>query len=156
LIQIAGGDIEKTFADLAANDSKLKQQQLPALKARAERAKYWVENCAPDEFKFHLLPKGGAAALSAEEKEKLRPLSDAEKNAVRILRDDVIKKIDEFNDDKSCAAAIYAAAEKAGIDGKALFGAAYQALIGKEQGPRLANFLKTINKERLLGILERF
>jgi lysyl-tRNA synthetase class 1 len=68
----------------------------------------------------------------------------------------VIKKIEKFEDDKSCAAAIYSAAEKAGVDGKVLFGAAYQALIGKEQGPRLANFLRVISKERLLGILEHF
>ena len=156
LIQIADGDIEKALADLATNGGRPNQRQLSSLKTRAECAKYWVENCAPDEFKFRLLPAGGAASLSAEEREKLRPLSDAEKNAVRILRDDVIQKIEEFNDDKSCAAAIYAAAEKAGVDGKVLFGAAYQALVGKEQGPRLANFLKSISKERLLGILENF
>ena len=39
------------------------------------------------------------------------------------------------------------------MEGKALFRAAYQALIGKDQGPRLANFLRSISKERLLGIL---
>jgi lysyl-tRNA synthetase class 1 len=156
LIQIADGSIEKVLSDLAANNSDLKPHQLSTLKARAKCAKYWVENCAPDEFRFRLLPVEGTAALSSEEQAKLRPLSDAEKNAVRILRDDVIKKIDEFNDDKPCAAAIYAAAEKAGIDGKTLFGAAYQALIGKEQGPRLANFLRVINKERLMAILGEY
>jgi lysyl-tRNA synthetase class 1 len=91
-----------------------------------------------------LLPAGGSTG---------RPLSDTEKNAVRILRDDVISIIETFSDDKTCASAIYAAAEKAGIDGKALFAAAYQALIGKDQGPRLANFLRSINKDRLLAIL---
>jgi len=160
LIQIADGDIEKAFADLAANgltaNNGPKPEQLPALKKRAACAKYWVENCAPEDFRFRLLPVAGAAALSPEEREKLRPLSDVEKNAVRILRDDVICKIEEYNDDKSCAAAIYAAAEKAGVDGKVLFGAAYQALIGKEQGPRLANFLRAIDKQRLLGILEGY
>jgi len=153
LIQIADGDIEKALADLAAGSSEMKPQQLPALRTKAVCAKYWVENCAPEEFRFRLLPAGGAAALSAEEREKLRLLSEDEKNAVRILRDDVIKKIEEFTDDKSCSTAVYAAAEKAGIDGKALFGAAYQALIGKDQGPRLANFLRTIDKKRLMEIL---
>jgi len=154
LIQIADGDIEKALADLAANGPG--KERMAALKRRAQCAKYWVENCAPEEFRFRLLPEGGAAALSPEEREKLRPLSDTEKNAVRILRDDVICKIEEFADDKSCAAAIYAAAEKSGVDGKALFTAAYQALIGKEQGPRLANFLRVINKDRLIGILKNY
>ncbi|MCL1958863.1 MAG: lysine--tRNA ligase [Spirochaetes bacterium] len=152
LIQIADGDIEKTLADLAANSGP-NSEQLQAVRTRAVCAKYWVENCAPEDFRFRLLPAGGAASLPQEERGKLRPLSELEKNAVRILRDDVICKIEVFADDKTCAAAIYAAAEKAGIDGKALFAAAYQALIGKEQGPRLANFLRAINKQRLLDIL---
>jgi lysyl-tRNA synthetase class 1 len=147
LIQIADGDIEKALEDIAANDKTLLPQQLPALRARSVCAKYWVENCAPEDFRFRLLPAGGKPE---------RQLSDIETNAVRILRDDVICKIEEFTDDKTCASAIYAAAEKCGIDGKALFAAAYQALIGKEQGPRLANFLRTINKDRLLAILKDY
>ncbi|MDR0323773.1 MAG: lysine--tRNA ligase [Treponema sp.] len=145
LIQIADGDIERTLADLAAGGNGPKPEQIPALRARALCAKYWVENCAPEEFRFRLLPAGGVCVLAPEEK-----------NALRILRDDVISRIEEYSDDKSCSTAIYAAAEKAGLDGKALFGAAYQALIGKNQGPRLANFLRAISKERLLGILEKY
>jgi lysyl-tRNA synthetase class 1 len=156
LIQIADGDIEKALEDLSSGNDGPKLEQLPALRVRAERAIYWVENCAPEDFRFRLFPTGGAIALSPEENEKLRVLSDTEKNAVRILRDDVIKNIENFADDKVCSSAIYAAAEKAGIDGKILFAAAYQALIGKDQGPRLANFLRSINKERLLGILENY
>lgn len=153
LIQIADGDIEKVLSDLAANDSRLPQGQtqeakrLSSLKERAQCAKYWIENCAPEDFRFRLLPPGA---------QSVRTLSDTEKNAVRILRDDVIAKIEEFSDDKSCAAAIYAAAEKAGVDGKVLFAASYQALIGKDQGPRLANFLRSIDKERLLSILKDY
>ncbi|MDR2942491.1 MAG: lysine--tRNA ligase [Treponema sp.] len=145
LIQIADGSIEKALSDLAANDSGPKKEQIPALRARAECAKYWIENCAPEEFRFRLLPAGSTSALSAEEK-----------NAVRILRDDVICKIEEFGDDKTCSTAVYAAAEKAGVDGKVLFGAAYKALIGKDQGPRLASFLRSINKARLLEILKNY
>ncbi|MCL2186171.1 MAG: lysine--tRNA ligase [Treponema sp.] len=145
LIQIADGDVAKMLADLIASGVKLKPQQLFALTTRAMCAKYWIENCAPEDFRFRLLPAGTAASTS---------LSDTEKNAVRILRDDVICKIEEFEDDKICSSAIYAVAEKAGIDGKVLFTAAYRALIGKDQGPRLASFLRSIDKERLLGILK--
>ncbi|WP_461245939.1 lysine--tRNA ligase [Treponema sp. R6D11] len=147
LIQIADGDIEKTLADISANDGNLKKEQLPALKTRSERAKYWVENCAPEEFRFKLLSEGSAVNSS---------FSETEKNAVRILRDDVISNIESFPDDKTCSSAIYSAAEKAGVDGKALFTAAYQALIGKDQGPRLASFLRAIDRQRLLGILKNY
>jgi len=146
LIQIADGDIEKTIADIAANDSNLKQNQIDSLKKRALCALYWIENCAPEEFRFKLKKEDDPAQV----------LSEAEMNAVRILRDDVIQKIETFEDDKTCSSAIYAVAEKANIDGKALFTAAYQALIGKDQGPRLASFLRSIDKERLLKILKNY
>jgi lysyl-tRNA synthetase class 1 len=40
------------------------------------------------------------------------------------------------------------------MDSKALFRAAYVALIGKEQGPRLANFLRIIGKDKAMAILK--
>jgi lysyl-tRNA synthetase class 1 len=142
LIQIADGDIEKALASQAAAPAGPNPEQLPALRARAVCAKYWVENCAPDEFRFRLRAAGERAELSG-----------AETAALRLLRDELIARIETFGDDKSCAEAIYQIAEKAGLEGKALFRAAYQALIGKDQGPRLANFLRSIEKERLLDIL---
>ncbi|MDR1099877.1 MAG: lysine--tRNA ligase, partial [Treponema sp.] len=149
LIQIADGDIDKAIAALEAAAAKtvhpLKPAQMPPLRARAVCAKYWVEECAPEEFRFRLRPAGEQAALT-----------EREIAGVRALRDDVARRIETFTDDKSCAEAIYRAAESAGLDGKALFRAAYQALIGKDQGPRLANFLRSIEKERVLRILENY
>jgi lysyl-tRNA synthetase class 1 len=149
LIQIAGGDIDKTLAGLekaaAEAGSPLRPEQIPPLRARALCAKYWVEECAPEEFRFRLKAGGEGAELS-----------EAETAGVRALREQVICRIETFPDDKSCAEAIYRAAEAAGMDGKLLFRAAYQALIGKDQGPRLANFLKSIDKDRLLQILEHY
>jgi lysyl-tRNA synthetase class 1 len=138
LIQIAGGDVDKALEGLGG----LGPDQFRRLKARALRAKYWVEECAPEDFRFCLREPGEPAGLT-----------DAERAAVRVLRDRVIRGIEGFPDDKSCAEAIYGAAAECGLEGKALFRACYQALIGKDQGPRLANFLRSINKERLLGIL---
>jgi lysyl-tRNA synthetase class 1 len=146
LIQIADGDIEKALAGLQNPQGNAQggptPEQLPPLRSRAICAKYWIDECAPDEFRFKLRPAGETVTLSAPEKA-----------AIRSLRDDVIAAIENFTDDKSCAEAIYKVAEKHSLDGKALFRAAYQALIGKDQGPRLANFLRSISKERLMGIL---
>ncbi|MDR2303766.1 MAG: lysine--tRNA ligase [Treponema sp.] len=137
LIQIADGDIEQALANISCSD-----EQLPALRVRAACAKYWAEECAPDEFRFHLCNAGEKAALSEEETAGLQ-----------ALRDQVVAGIEKFNDDKSCAEAIYQAAASTGLEGKTLFRASYQALIGKDQGPRLANFLRSIGKERLMDIL---
>jgi lysyl-tRNA synthetase class 1 len=149
LIQIAGGDIDKTLAGLeraaAAAGKPLESGQIPPLRARAVCAKYWVEECAPEEFRFRLRSAGERAELS-----------EKERAGIRVLRETVIRRIECFPDDRSCAEAIYRAAEEAGLDGKALFRAAYQALIGKDQGPRLASFLRSIEKERLLHIVENY
>jgi len=139
LLQIADGDIEKTLAGLPG----LAAEQSERLKTRCRCALNWLELYAPEEFCFKLR-KPDTPPPS---------LSEAELAAVRALRDLVVKNLDSFKDDKSCAEAIYKAAEAAKVEPKALFRAAYQALIGKDQGPRLASFLRIIGKERLLGIL---
>ena len=144
LVQIADGDIDKALDGLADDASGPTPEQLPALRSRAACARYWVEECAPEDFRFKLKASGEAPCPE---------LNAAEKEAIRSLRDKLIARIETFADDKSCAEAIYRIAEEHGMEGKALFRAAYQALIGKDQGPRLANFLRSISKERLLGIL---
>jgi lysyl-tRNA synthetase class 1 len=141
LIQIAGGDVDQALAALGKGGGP-SPGQLPALRERGLRAKFWAENCAPEEFRFRLRPPGEGAELSGEE---LR--------GIRALRDRVAARIEDFPDDKSCAEAIYRAAEEAGLEGKALFRAAYRALIGKDQGPRLASFLRTLGRDRLMELL---
>ena len=152
LIQIADGDIEKAiesfgYGGAAPHGCGPSPEQLPALRSRAVCAKYWVEECAPEEFRFKLKKAG---------EEPSPALNEAGKAAVISLRDKLIARIETIADDKSCAEAIYRIAEELGMEGKDLFRAAYQALIGKDQGPRLASFLRSIGKERLLGILATF
>jgi lysyl-tRNA synthetase class 1 len=142
LIQIVDGDIDQAIAGLSPPPA---EGQLGALRSRAERAKHWVENYAPEEFRFRLRGPDETAELG-----------DAEAAAVRELRDAVIAHIGGYADDKSCAEAIYRVAENQGMDGKALFRACYRALIGKDQGPRLANFLRSVKQERLLAILRNY
>ncbi|MDR3325370.1 MAG: lysine--tRNA ligase [Spirochaetaceae bacterium] len=141
LLQIADGDIEKTIAALP----DVQDEQRERLVQRCRCAVNWLEEDAPEEFRFKLRGAGEKA-----------PLTEAECGAVKALRDGVVAHIEEYADDKACAAAIYEAAERSGVDGKMLFRAAYQALIGKDQGPRLANFLRVVEKGRLLSILSEY
>ena len=145
LLQISDHDIDRTIAALRENGADIQPEQVPFLKTRSVCALNWLSGYAPEEFRFTLRPAGERADLSAEEAA-----------AVRRLRDTVVARIADFDTDKSSAEAIYKAAEDAGIDGKALFRAAYQALIGKDQGPRLANFLRSISRDRLLSILSAY
>jgi lysyl-tRNA synthetase class 1 len=142
LIQIADGEVEKMLEALGSLSPAPAPEQIPPLRARALCARYWVTHYAPEEFRFRLRPAGEKAALPGPEEA-----------ALRLLRDEVISRIETFAEDKPCAEVVYSIAQKAGIESKALFRAAYQALIGKDQGPRLANFLRSIDKQRLLDIM---
>ncbi|MDR1178794.1 MAG: lysine--tRNA ligase, partial [Spirochaetaceae bacterium] len=145
LIQIAGGDSARVIAALEKDTGGFSAEQRGRLEARCSRAAYWAAECAPEEFRFSLRGEGEKADLSNSEAE-----------GVRLLREKVVSVIESFADDKSCAEAIYQTAGLAGLEPKALFRAAYQALIGKDQGPRLASFLRSIGRERLLGILREY
>jgi len=151
LIQIADGDVEKALSSIASAQDGPSEEQLPPLRERALCAKYWVANYAPEEFRFKLKVPGAPVAPDAPDNTSAA-LSSQEQAAIKLLCEDVVSRIETFTDDKSCAEAVYKVAEKAGIEPKALFRAAYQALIGKDQGPRLASFLRAIDKQLLLQI----
>ena len=73
--------------------------------------------------------------------------------AVQRVRDEVLPKLDTFTQDKECQQAMYDIATEMGLDAKALFTAMYNALIDKDQGPRLGSFMRIIGKDQLNSIL---
>ncbi len=121
----------------------------PADRSRAmERASCgwnWITTYAPEDFRFAL--KTGEEAPTE--------LSETELSAVRELRDALIPRLEEL-DEKHLGEAIYALARKRDIEPKALFATLYRVFVGKEKGPRLAGFLKTIGRERCLAILAKY
>jgi lysyl-tRNA synthetase class 1 len=141
LLLIHQGDVEAVMEALPG----LKDSQKLGIRSRADRAWYWINECSPEDFRFSVRKPGEKAELS-----------EAESEAVRRLRDDVVLRLETFENEKSIAEAIYAAAGAAGVDSKTLFRAAYQALVGKDQGPRLAGFLGTLGKEKVLAILASY
>jgi lysyl-tRNA synthetase, class I len=138
LLQINAGDLGKTLAGIDG----LKPSQAPRLRVRMECAWNWVKECAPDDFRFMLREDGSAAALN-----------EREIAAVRDLRAELEKGP---ADEKALAEAIFAIAQKNGMEPKAFFRVVYQALIRKDQGPRLAGFILAVGAKRILKILEAY
>lgn len=141
LLQTYSGDIDAVIKSLG----DVKPEQEEALRRRAKCAWYWIRECAPtcaEDFCFALREDGSKAELS-----------DDMLTAVKRVRDEVVPRVGTFAVDKECQQAMYDIATELGIDAKALFTALYQALIGKDQGPRLASFMKIIGKEKLQKIL---
>ncbi len=141
LLQVRGGDIEQTLASLGASDDT-------RLRRRARCAWEWVSGHAPEEMRFRLQP------VEADPP----PLNDAERQAMAQLCE-AVGKAEEgtLADDpsKALSAEIYAIAERLGIEPKQLFATTYQVLIGKERGPRLAEFMLLAGVEKLAPLLTR-
>lgn len=141
LLQIYSGDIDKVVSSLG--DVKPEQEEI--LRRRAACAWFWIQNSAPscaEEFCFALRTDGSKADLQGDLL-----------TAVKRVRDEVVPKIDTFQIDKECQQAMYDIATEMGIEPKALFTAMYNALINKDQGPRLGNFMRIIGKDQLSSIL---
>lgn len=141
LLQTYSGDIDAVIKSLG----DVKPEQEERLRRRAECAWFWILHSAPDcapDFCFSLREDGTKAELSG----------DMLKAVLRV-RDEVVPEIGTYATDRDCQQAMYDIATELGIDAKALFTALYQALIEKDQGPRLASFMKIIGKEKLQKIL---
>lgn len=139
LLQIHGGDISAVLELYP----ELEEEQQEHLKGRCRCAWNWIRQFSPEDFRFSL------SSCDDDQPE----LSEAQRKALQGLRAAVAEL--ENYDEKQLAEKIYTIAEEAGIDAKELFTLSYRVLIRKEKGPRLAGFIQTIGKEKILPILDR-
>ena len=141
LLQTYSGDIDAVIRSLG----DVKPEQEETLRRRCVCAWNWIKDCAPDhapDMCFTIRSDGSKAELSEQEAQ-----------AVRKVRDEVLPVMAECATDKDLQQKVYDVATACGMEGKALFGTMYRALIDKEQGPRLASFMRIIGKEKLEKIL---
>ncbi len=141
LLQIHGGDIDSVINSL--ND--VKESQKDRLIARCECAWAWITQFSPEDFRF---------SLADENTEKVE-LEDKELIAVKALKD-VVSNMDSYDNDKAFTNAMYACATDIELETSVFFKAVYTILIGKPKGPKLAQFMLTCGKAKILPILERY
>lgn len=142
LLQTNSGDIEA----VVASQKDIKPDQVERFRTRCKCAWYWITECAPEYFRFALNNPDSENFVKAEVGEK-------ELECIKRIYSEILPKMDEL-EEKPLSEAVYGVATDAGIEPKALFNATYQILISKDQGPRLANFMKIIGKERLEKIFK--
>ena len=142
LLQTNSGDIDA----VVASQKDIKEDQIERFRTRCKCAWYWITECAPEDFRFALNNPEVEGFTKAEVGEK-------ELECIKRIYSEILPKMDEL-EEKPLSEAVYGVATDAGIEPKALFNATYQILISKDQGPRLANFMKIIGKERLEKIFK--
>ena len=116
------------------------KEDLDYVKNRLKRAGQWIKEFAPEQYKFIVQEK-----LPAEVKE----LSKEERSALKKLAD--IIGTGKWKE-KDLESAIYNFAKEE-LTPKQVFRSAYLALLGKERGPRLAQFVLSLDRK---FVLERF
>ncbi|MBE6605850.1 MAG: lysine--tRNA ligase [Ruminococcaceae bacterium] len=119
---------------------------------RLDRAKFWLEQCAPDQVN---------RLRSTRNFEVYNTLNDDEKKTIELLHDYIARggyTLDELNSELyAIPKEVYGADldEKVlkGVQG-AFFKTVYKLLIDKERGPRLYLFLFAIEPEKYVGLLD--
>ena len=139
-LQIYSGDQEKVLERL----SDASESQKERLRARMTCAWNWIEKYAPEEFRFSLRKPGDMYETDEKGKAALRELA----SFVRDYLDDL--------SEKDFSTYIYQAAKDNEMENADFFTLVYQALIGKDKGPKLASFLKACGSEKVLDILGRY
>ena len=121
-------------------------------KDRLDRAKFWLEQCAPDQVN---------KLRATRNFEIWNTLDDKEKAEIASLYDYIANaeyNLDELNQKlyaipKEIYPEVTDQKELKAIQGK-FFKTIYKLLIDKEQGPRLYLFLYAVEKERFVGLLD--
>ena len=119
---------------------------------RLDRAKFWLEQCAPDQVNKLRQTRNFEIWNALDEKEKaaIASLYDYISNATYTL-DDLNQKL--YAIPKEIYPEVTDQKELKAIQGK-FFKTIYKLLIDKEQGPRLYLFLYAIEKDRFVGLLD--
>jgi len=135
LVQI----FENDFSRIKENYGISGKHDIERLKVRAKCVFNWLSKYAPDDMKFRI------------QKEVSIKLNDKEKEAIKKLVDylDKHKRLDE----KLLYEEFYNISKSIGIEPKDFFKVCYKILINKERGPRLAPFILTLGKKRVVNLL---
>lgn len=140
LLQINEGDIEATRSEYV-NEIKNERDERRFVE-RSTRALFWLENYAPEDFKFRVNPQPLEIELTGQEKTFLQTFKSALENQWA-----------EFKTDKDLHEKMYELIHAAEIEPGAAFNVLYKKLINKEKGPKLAGFILSIGRDKVLKLI---
>jgi len=112
-------------------------------KERAKRVKNWLEKYAEEDFKFGVQEKINEDVS----------LSDGQKKSLNMLKE-ILKKSKGMTEEKLFNE-FYGICETTGIKNTEFFTGAYNVLINRNKGPRLASLILAIGKDKVIKLLEQ-
>jgi len=112
------------------------------IEKRLELAKNWLDKYAPEDFKF---------TVQEDVPENLK-LNKKGKEALKLLVEALKGKDWE---QKNLFEEFYNICKKVGIKNTDFFKAAYNVLLNKDRGPKLAPFILTLGKDKVISLFEK-
>ena len=109
---------------------------------RAERAVFWIQNHAPEDFKF----------IINKEKRSDIELSDNERVFISALKKELSQNWDNYQTDKELQNKIGNMVSEFELTTD-IYKKLYQILINRDLGPKLAGFIRSIGKDKILNLL---
>lgn len=140
VLQINDGDIEKAKESYVTDIKNDRDER--RFKERSQRCLFWLENYAPDDFKFSVNKETPAIKLREDQRKYVEKLhSYLESNW------------DSISTDKELHESMYEMMHELELKPMDVFPVIYGLLISREKGPKLAGFIRTIGKQRALNLL---
>lgn len=141
ILQINDGQIPQARAFYASEIKNERDER--RFSERSACALFWLEHHAPEEFKFKV--NTHAPSVAIEEKEKF---------FFQSLAHYLANHFDSLQSDKELHEKIYEIINEKELVPADIFKKFYQILISQEKGPKLAGFIRTIGKERVLKLIQ--
>lgn len=140
VLQIFEGNLEKTFKAYSAEIKNPRDER--RLKERSDRALFWLENYAPDEFKFKLNTNLDSIKIDSS----IVPFFHKLKEVFTV-------EWQSFTSDKILHEKLYELIHEFKLEPSDVFRNFYQLLIAQDKGPKLASFILTIGSDKILSLL---
>jgi lysyl-tRNA synthetase class 1 len=140
LLQTFDGDVERTRAHLRGQGILRTQADDEALTTRAGCVWRWIEDYAPDEFRYRVRTEPVSLHVASEAAAGLRVIVDA------------LERV-PANDEKALGSELRALGEIPGLELKTFYPVVYELLVGRDHGPKLTTLLATIGPKRAVPLL---
>ncbi len=121
-------------------DENIEGMDLHYVLQRLRDAKRWIERFAPEQYKFQVQDKL-AEGIEIDDKEK------------EVLKK-VIAELDNELGEEELHNKFWELCQENDVKPKDFFKAAYQVLINKDRGPKLAGFMLSIDKDKVKKLIE--
>lgn len=120
---------------------KVDESELTVLEERMKYSKVWLENYAPEQYRFEMTP---------EVPESAKNLSDEQKKYLKEVTDLLAKE----KDGETLQVSLYELAKSLEVPTKEAFSAIYTSLIGKNHGPRAGILIVNLGTDKVIERLK--